>query len=238
MGTASPSRRLVIVGAGTGVGKTHLGVALAHALARRGDAVVALKPIESGVEAGTLSDTAQLTAASTFHVKHPPPFVFSEPVSPHLAARRAGVAIDLGPVAAWVEAHDCPWVLVETAGGLLSPLGQGVTNLDLARAVQPDAVLLVAQDRLGVLHEVSACCLVLRVLAPEMGEVVVVLQTPPASDLSTGTNATELATLGIVEHAFTVPRGAPAEPAVGAAVAELAEHLHRRLASPDVSRET
>lgn len=231
MGAASRSKRLVIVGAGTGIGKTHLGVALTHALARGGNAVVALKPIESGVEPGALSDTAQLTAASTFHVKHPPPFVFSEPVSPHLAARRAGAAIDLGPVVAWVEAHECPWVLVETAGGLLSPLGRGVTNLDLARAVQPDAVLLVAQDRLGVLHEVSACCLALRVLAPEVDEVVVVLQTPSDPDLSTGTNAAELVTLGIVAQAFTLPRGAPVAPAVAAAAAALAEHLQRLLTS-------
>lgn len=219
------SHRLVVVGAGTGVGKTHLGVALAHALARRGETVAALKPIESGVEPGVLTDAAQLEAASTFHVKHPPPFIFPDPVSPHLAARRAGVAIDLQPIATWVDAHACPWVLVETAGGLLSPLGRGLANVDLARALHPDTVLLVALDRLGVLHDVSACCLALRVLAPELRETVTILQAPATADLSTGTNAIELVTLGVVDQVFTIPRGAPTDPAVQAAADRLVDRL-------------
>jgi dethiobiotin synthetase len=225
MSARSRSRRFVIVGAGTGVGKTHLGVALTRALALQGEQVVALKPIESGVVPGEMSDAAQLAAASMFHVKHPPPYVFAEPVSPHLAARQNGRVIDLRVVTEWIDAHVCPWVLVETAGGLLSPLGAGLTNLDLSRAVQPDAVLLVAQDRLGVIHDVSVCRLALRVLAGELHQVVVVLQSPPVSDASTGTNAAELSALGLVERAFVIPRAANPDGLVAAAAAELLGHL-------------
>ncbi len=221
------STRLVIVGAGTGVGKTHLGVALARALGQGGELVAALKPIESGLEEGAVSDAAQLAEASTFHVKHPPPYRFTRPVSPHLAAREEGVAINLQAACAWVDEATCRWVLVETAGGLLSPLGPGLSNLDLARALQPRAVLLVALDRLGVLHEVAACCLALRVLAPELRDVTVVLQAPAVADLSTGTNADELLSLGTAAPVFEIPRGDPSSPGVTAAVSALAEHCRK-----------
>ena len=49
-----------------------------------------------------------------------------------------------------------PITIIETAGGLFTPLGRGVTNLDLVRALGPSVVLLVAPDRLGVLHELTA----------------------------------------------------------------------------------
>ncbi len=227
MGEEQRSTRLVIVGAGTGVGKTHLGVALARALSRGGELVAALKPIESGLGEGTLSDAAQLAGASTFHVKHPPPYRFSQPVSPHLAARQEGVAIDVQEACAWVDEATCRWALVETAGGLLSPLGPGLTNLDFARALRPRAVLLVALDRLGVLHEVAACRLALRVLAPELQDVTVVLQAPAVADLSTGTNAAELLSLGTVATVFEIPRGEPSSPEVAAAVSALAEHCRK-----------
>lgn len=210
---------MVVVGAGTEVGKTHFGVTFAHALARAGEQVAALKPIESGVTSGVVTDAARLGAASSPPLDRHPLYAFAEPISPHLAARRTGAVIEVAAAVAWVNECTSPWVLVETAGGLLSPLGHGVTNLDLARALRPDIVILVALDRLGVLHEVSACHLALRTLAGELPTPVVVLQAPTTGDLSTGTNADELVTMGIVPRAFTMPRGESTDPAA-LAVAE------------------
>ena len=49
--------------------------------------------------------------------------------------------------------------MVETAGGLCSPLkvaqGKALTNLDLLRDLDPGVWVLVAADRLGVLHDVE-----------------------------------------------------------------------------------
>jgi dethiobiotin synthetase len=216
--------RLAIVGAGTGVGKTHLGVALARALQGAG-AVAALKPIESGVGRESVTDAAQLAAASTFHVKHQAPYTFAEPISPHLAARRSGVTIELARVTQWVDEAVCPWVIVETAGGLLSPIGPGLTNLDLTRALAPMVVILVALDRLGVLHEVAACALALRTLAPELRELAVILQAPEVPDLSTGTNAEELVALGTASYVFMLPREVATGARVAAAVEPLAAHV-------------
>jgi len=197
-----------VLGTGTGVGKTHVSVALTAALASRGVAVCALKPVESGVTPGARTDASRLSQVSTVSAG-PAPYRFEPPVSPHLAARLAGVTISLEVAATWVRGHRAGVLLVETAGAVLSPLGPGLTNLDLTRALVPDAVLLVGVDRLGVLHEVTACLLALRTLAPELPAPVVVLNEPEVADSSTGTNAAELELLGVVTGVVVLPRGEP-----------------------------
>ncbi|MFO0756034.1 MAG: ATP-dependent dethiobiotin synthetase BioD [Byssovorax sp.] len=216
--------RVLVIGTGTGIGKTHLGVLLLLALRQRGLHAVGLKPIESGVGEG-VSDGDLLAGAGVFHVKHPQPYAFADPVSPHLAARRAGRTIDLGTVRAWVDEHQAPFTLVESAGALLSPLGPDLTNLDLCLALAPDALVLVGLDRLGVLHEVSAALLALRVLGPSLPAPVVVLQAPVEADRSTGTNADELGLLGIASRVLTIPRGAPDAPEVLSAAQRVIEAL-------------
>lgn len=212
------------MGTGTGVGKTHLSVALLYALGLQGRSAVGLKPVESGLGEGE-SDAARLAAASTFHVKHPAPYGFPDPVSPHLAARRVGVEISPARIVDWVAACAAPWTIVETAGGLLSPLALSLTNLDLLQMLAPDIVLLVGVDRLGVLHDVGACLLA---LADDPAPVVV-LQAPELADRSTGTNAAELVTLGMVQHVAVVPRGLASDRPLVEAVLALVERLQLRV---------
>ncbi|MFO0586297.1 MAG: dethiobiotin synthase [Polyangiaceae bacterium] len=228
--------RIVLIGTGTNIGKTHLGVALVTAMVRRGLPAVGLKPVESGVVPGQLGEDAQALAdasrSSPFHVKQgarpqsepAQPYALPDPVSPHLAARRAGVTIDLAKIAAWLDAHTPTPLLIETAGALLSPLTPTLTNLDLARAARPDRLVLVAVDRLGVLHDVAACMHVLR-SAPELPAPIVVLQSPAAADTSTGTNAEELVRLGVAPVVFTMPRGSPASAECQAAALQMLKAL-------------
>ena len=219
--------RLAVVGTGTGIGKTHLSVALLHALALQGHSAVGLKPVESGLGEGD-SDTSRLAAAGVFHVKHPAPYRFPDPVSPHLAARRAGVKIELARIVAWAEACAAPWTIIETAGGLLSPLAPGITNLDLVRLLAPDVILLVGVDRLGVLHDVTACLLALNSSPGLLPTPVVVLQAPEVADGSTSTNAEELVTLGLLSEAFTLPRGTASETITVDAARAVLEHIQAR----------
>jgi dethiobiotin synthetase len=200
-------RRIVVIGTGTGIGKTHLGVALLRALAEAGVSVAGLKPVESGVGSGT-TDAELLDRAGVFHVKHPPPYALEEAVSPHLAARHAGVTIRLEPIVDWVGRSEAAWTLVETAGALLSPVSEVTTNLDLTVALEPDAVVLVAPDRLGVLHDVTAALFAYRHLAPQLPEPVVALQASAEADTSTGMNAAELVGLGIARTVVSFPRAA------------------------------
>jgi dethiobiotin synthetase len=206
--------RVILLGTGTDVGKTRVATDLACGLQDLGYPVLALKPIETGFSArddlapASGSDAAQLEAV-TFHVKQPRPhprYALSEGISPHLAAERARQRIDLDEVQRWLsEAEQTAGVpaittLIETAGGLLSPLavrdGSAVLrNVDLASALAAQLWLLVAPDRLGVLHDVAAtlCALTLCALTSSTRTPDCLVLVPPKSpDASTGSNATEL----------------------------------------------
>lgn len=209
----------MVLGTGTNVGKTYVTTALARALRALHPkaAVVALKPIESGFAPGPASDAEQLTLVA--HGASPPQphplFALPDPVSPHLAARRAGVTLDVPHVATWLREWELTmtshavsrpiWSLVETAGALFSPLGANTTNFELASALGPALWVLVAPDALGVLHDVrvtwEACARRGRV--PDY----LVLSAARSADASTGTNTDELRTLGLAEPLQVLTRG-------------------------------
>ncbi len=199
--------RVVILGTGTDVGKTYVTAAIARGLARRAP-VLALKPIESGVEPDLTGDAGAIARAAG-HAPALSPWRFRRPVSPHLAARETGVTLSTRDVAAWVAEQErlapANTTLVELAGGALSPLAPGVTNLDLARELAPALWLLVAPDALGVLHDVTTT---LRAL-PRRPDALVLSCSRPA-DQSTGTNAAELEHLGISPVLEVIPPRAEA----------------------------
>jgi dethiobiotin synthetase len=148
-----------VVGTDTGIGKTHAACALIHALARRHARVVGMKPVAAG---GTASpdgfsneDSIAHRAASTIRV--PPeldnPILLPEPLSPHLAAARAGTPIAFEPIlAAFVQLRAlADAVVVEGAGGFLVPMSETRTGADLAVALRLPLVLVVGM-RLGCLN--------------------------------------------------------------------------------------
>ncbi|MEO6601344.1 MAG: dethiobiotin synthase [Polyangiaceae bacterium] len=214
--------RIVILGCGTGVGKTRVSAALLRELTRRRQPCVGLKPIESGVGSNELgtpplgSDAALLSEAGSLRAHHAHPlYAFREPISPHLAARRAGTLIEVDRVCDWlsrielsmtpgVSSDSVTWRVIETAGGVFSPLGPGLTNFDLARALEPAVWVLVAADALGVLHDVSATreAMMARGRSPDH----LVLSQAREPDASTGSNATELNALGIATPSALLAR--------------------------------
>jgi dethiobiotin synthetase len=104
-----------------------------------------------------------------------------------------------------VTSHVTSFVLVESAGGCFSPLHLGVTNADLAFALEPAVWILVAPDALGVLHDVSATLGVLSARRRLPDHVLLSAAREP--DASTGTNAAELSALGIVTPTAALSRG-------------------------------
>lgn len=208
---------LVVTGTGTGIGKTHVADALLRAWARALSAcgvekpqVAGLKPVESGVTEGGASDAATLEQASTFHVKRfPPPYMLRRAVSPHLAALDEAVTIEVAVIRRYVSDVRalCDGVVLELAGGLFSPLGDALSNADVARDLDPTALLLVAPDRLGVLHDVAAAT---RAAKTEGLRVTgLVLVAPEVADASTGTNAGQMRVVTDVPVLAELPR-APA----------------------------
>ena len=158
-GATEPGPAWFVVGTDTGIGKTHASCALLHALARRHARVVGMKAVAAGgvdtPEGFTSEDSIAHRAAST--IKVPPeldcPVLLPEPLSPHLAAARAGVTIELSRiVAAYAQLRmQADAIVVEGAGGFLVPLSETETGADLAVALGLPVVLVVGL-RLGCLN--------------------------------------------------------------------------------------
>ncbi|MDE2261151.1 MAG: dethiobiotin synthase [Gammaproteobacteria bacterium] len=150
---------LFVTGTDTGVGKTVVCAALARAWVARGLRVAVMKPVASGSDrtpAGPRnSDALALMAAANVPAPYETvnPYCFIPAISPHIAAREAGVAIDLGLLRSRFDSlagsADC--VVVEGAGGWLAPISDGASMADLAVALALP-VLLVVGLRLGCLN--------------------------------------------------------------------------------------
>ena len=148
-----------VTGTDTGVGKSLFSAALLHALARCHRRVVGMKPIAAGTTwiDGVLAndDVLALRAASSITVPSTldNPVLLHDPVSPHIAAQRAGVAIDIGHITVChrqlMALADA--VVVEGAGGFMVPLSAQHTGADLALALGLPVVLVVGL-RLGCLN--------------------------------------------------------------------------------------
>ena len=149
-----------ITGTGTEVGKTFVATEIARQLHQRSVTVVPRKPIESGCtrqgdellphDAIALKNAAQY-AGSLSDVC---PYRFEPPISPVRAAHLANKVLTTEQlVNICLQGSEQGFLLVEGAGGFYSPLAENGLNADLAVALQLP-VLLVADDKLGVLSQV------------------------------------------------------------------------------------
>jgi dethiobiotin synthetase len=114
-------------------------------------------------------------------------------------------------------------VVVELPGGLFTPLADRICNVDLAGALKPDAVLLVAPDRLGVLHDVIATLRAASTAGVSIAGIVLV--APEQADASTTRNAGELSRTTDAAVLAVLPRASPAALSELPAMARLVEAL-------------
>ena len=151
-----------VTGTDTGVGKTLVSAALLHALARRHERVVGMKPVAAGViahgDGWASEDAIALRAASTIAAPHEldNPVLLPAPLSPHIAAERAGVRIDIAELVRRYRllAQRADAVVVEGAGGFHVPLSDTETGADLAQLLALPVVLVVGL-RLGCLSHAA-----------------------------------------------------------------------------------
>ena len=158
-----PDRLLLVTGTGTEIGKTWVGVQLLTELRARGSSVAARKPaqsFEAGDEGRTDADElARATEESPTDVCLAHRW-YAVPMAPPMAAevlRRPPFTIaELVAEIAW-PASGIDVGLVETAGGVRSPLADDGDSVDVARALVPDLVVLVADAGLGTINAVRTC---------------------------------------------------------------------------------
>lgn len=150
---------LFVTGTDTGVGKTLITAGLAQALRARGIDVGVMKPVETGcpVRDGRLRPLDALTlreaSGSRDALDLINPYRFREPLAPMVAAERSRRSIDVERLLEHFDrlADQHAVMLVEGAGGLLVPLTDKASFLDLALRLQLP-LLVVIGSRLGALN--------------------------------------------------------------------------------------
>ncbi len=205
---------LFVAGTGTAVGKTQVACLIARTLALQGLRVGVYKSVASG--SGDIDSDPDCDAARLWNAAGRPgrlrdvcPQSFAAPLAPHLAARAEGKRIDSELLVAGlpIVAADSDVVLVEGAGGLLSPLDDDLLCADLAAQLGLP-LLIVAANELGVLNASLQTLSAARAYCPNLPVVGLVLCEPRADldDPSRAGNADELARwsaapiLGVLAH--------------------------------------
>lgn len=150
---------LFITGTDTGIGKTVITGAIARHLRLRGRRVAVSKPIASGCvrrREGLVSEDAEYIAHCA-DTPHPLDIVcpqrFEEPLAPAVAAARAGEVVDWPAVERSLDVMtaDADCILVEGAGGIMVPLDETATVLDLIVWCGLPTVV-VARPNLGTIN--------------------------------------------------------------------------------------
>lgn len=201
---------VLVSGTDTEVGKTFVGCALGHALKQKGTKIVSVKPLETGCgeTVGTEEDGVLLAQSTGQEMPQAALDRFSLPVAPPVAAESQGKCICFETLMQQTKAfgEHADLVLVEGAGGLLSPLTWQHSALDMAKTLDAH-VLLVAPNQLGVINHVR---LALYVLKNENIHCLGVVLTPRKEDHDTDSSIdSNLHTLRRVEpdvSATALPR--------------------------------
>jgi dethiobiotin synthetase len=186
----------IVTGTDTSVGKTVLTGLLVYCLRRAGMDAIALKPFCSGSRDDARHLRSMQDDALTLDEINP--FFFREPLAPLVAARKHRRKISLDRVVDFIRGHQHEQVIVEGAGGLLTPLGEGFSILDVARALAAN-LIIVAPNKLGVINQV-----LLALRAAEC-PAQVVLMRQKVNDPSTKTNCTILQELAEPAPVYDFP---------------------------------
>ena len=184
---------LFITGTDTGVGKTVVTASFLFWLRHNGITARAVKPFCSG----SCADVRLLQSIQPGELKDDAinPFFFRPPVAPLVAAKRTGRKVTRGQVVTHIRrlAPGLEILLVEGAGGLLSPLGQRFTARELIEDLNA-SVCVVAADRLGTINHTLLTVEALRNQNLKTAAVVLT-RVSRSADLSTRTNGEVLAEL-------------------------------------------
>lgn len=180
---------LFITGTDTGVGKTYVAALIAKSLAQAGHRVGVYKPAASGCRREgneLISDDALAlweAAGRPADLAAVCPQRFIASLAPHLAARSEGTHVDpellRTGVEFWRERSDI--VIVEGAGGLMSPISDDDYVADLAQEFGYPLVV-VAPNRIGVINQTSQTLIVAKTFRAGIPVAGIVLNDVGAGD--------------------------------------------------------
>ena len=149
------SKGYFVTGTGTGVGKTLVSCALLHAFCGHGQVGCRHEAGCGRMENGKWADVELLAAASNVNAPREliNPYALVPPIAPHIAAKQAGIQIDMQLfVNACLELQKiADVVIVEGVGGFLVPLNDHQDSAEMAKALGLPVILIVGMQ-LGCLN--------------------------------------------------------------------------------------
>ncbi len=190
--TTKPALGLFITGTDTNVGKTVVAAQIARDLHDAGVRVGVYKPAASGCERDTLGELVSSDAVLLWEAAGRPgelaavcPQRFAAPLAPHLAAKAEGKKLDADLLRLGLQywATRCEIVLVEGAGGLLSPLGDDEYIADLAADLGYPLVV-VGVNKIGVINQVLQTLVVAETWPERLAVAGVVLNHVTSPDVT------------------------------------------------------
>ena len=191
--------RFFITGTDTNVGKTVVSAMLCAAL----DAFY-WKPVQTGTSEGSDRATVMRLAGLPRNRTLPEIYRFRPPVSPHLAARRAGARIELSKIVMPEIPRDANLV-AEGAGGALVPLNEKqLTTQLMAHLGLP--VLLVVRTALGTINHTLLSVAALRAARLPLGGVIMTGK-PNVENRKAIEHYGDVPVLGTLPHLARLNRG-------------------------------
>ncbi|MDE2222164.1 MAG: dethiobiotin synthase [Candidatus Omnitrophica bacterium] len=197
------SKVFFITATDTGVGKTITTLVLGLWLRRRGCKVGVMKPVQC---AGSDARFLKMALGLDDDLRVINPYYAPEPLSPHLAFRRAGMKFEKQRV------QDCfkklcaryETVLVEGAGGLMVPITETYTNADLIADLKAQ-VIIVSRLGLGTINHTLLTINELKRRRLKILGLVFCQTKPSKKGVPESTNPQEIARLSGVKVLGIVP---------------------------------
>jgi dethiobiotin synthetase len=196
---------IFITATGPDVGKTFVVASLIGHLRQIGHSVEAIMPVVSGYDPAqaAASDPGTLIAAlglpfSPESIERTSPWRFRAALSPDLAAGLEGRSIDVDAVIAYCKAaiearHDV--LLIEGVGGIMVPLNEQRTILDVMMALRLPLILVTGSYRGTISYTLTALDSLLR---RDMNVLATIVCETPGSKVPLGDIVSSLAS-------FTTP---------------------------------
>jgi dethiobiotin synthetase len=179
---------IFITATASDVGKTFVAASLIRHLRDMGRQVDAIKPIVEGYDSAqaAASDPGVLLAAlgvplSPEAVDRISPWRFRAAISPELAARREHRGIDVEQVLAYCESaieRRRDILLIEGVGGIMVPLDQERTMLDVMMALRLPLILVTGSYPAAISHTLTALDSLFR---REMSVIATIVSETPGS---------------------------------------------------------
>ncbi len=205
---------IFITATGTDVGKTFVAASLIGLFRQMDRAVDAIKPVVSGFEpaAAASSDPAVLLKAlgrpvTPQSIERISPWRFRAPLSPDMAAQREGRRIEVDDVIAFCQhavQHCEDVLLIEGVGGVMVPLDEQRTILDVMMALQLPTILVTGSYLGTISHTLTALDLLFR---RNLDVLAIIVSETPGSAVSV--DDTVAAISRFVEPVIGLPRRRP-----------------------------